>query len=151
MDSKETEDSIEKIGFESSMIFGNSENRHHTDLMKGIIVNIRNGENIAPDMIKKSRNKLIAMLEEVFSRKDVAKKKYILESEYGLIMTEELEGRMQNMCNLSELVKEGAVKNERIEAIKRMIKANITSEQIISCGYTEEEIESAENASYVNA
>ena len=45
---------------------------------EGIIVNIRNGENIAPDMIKKSRNKLIAMLEELLSRKDVTKKKYIL-------------------------------------------------------------------------
>lgn len=56
-------------------------------------------------------------------------------------MTKELEGRMQNRCNLSEMVKESAVKNERIEAIKRMIKANITSEQIISCGYTEEEME----------
>ena len=58
---------------------------------------------------------------------------------------------MQNMCNLSELVKESAVKNERIEAIKRMIKANITNEQIISCGYTEEEIAKAENALYANA
>ncbi len=47
-----------------------------------------------------------------------------------MIMTEELEGRMQNMCNLSELVKESAVKNERIEAIKRMIKANITNEKL---------------------
>lgn len=53
------------------------------------------------------------------------------------------------MCNLSELVKESAIKNERIEAIKRMIKANITNEKIISCGYTVEEIEKAEEA--VNA
>ena len=90
------------------------------------------------------------MLEELLSRKDVAKKKYILESEYGMIMTEELEGRMQNMCNLSELVKESAVENERIKAIERMIKVNITREQIISCGYTEEEIERAENELYAN-
>lgn len=54
------------------------------------------------------------------------------------------------MCNLSGLVKECAVKNERIEAIKRMIKTNITNEQIISCGYTEEEIERAENVLYAN-
>lgn len=150
MDSKETGDSIEEISFESSMILGNSENRHHTDLMKGIIVNIRNRENIDSETIKKSKNKLIAMLEELLSRKNVVKKKHVLESEYGLIMTEEIEGRMQNMCNLSELVKESAVRNERIEAIKRMMKANITNEQIISCGYTEEEIERAENALYAN-
>ncbi len=150
MDSKETEDSIEEISFESSMIFGKSENRHHTDLMKGIIVNIRNWDNIDFETVKKSRNKLIAMLEELLSRKDVARKKHILESEYGMIMTEELEGRMQNMCNLSELVKESAVKKERIAAVERMLRVNATKEQIISFGYTEEEIERAENALYTN-
>lgn len=154
MDSKETEDSIEEIGLESSMIFGNSENRHHTDLMKGIVVNIRNGENIDTETIKKSRNKLIAMLEELLSRKDLVNKKHILESEYGMIMTEELEGRMQNMCNLSELIEEAGIKKgitqEQIEAIKRMMRADIPKDKIISCGYTEEEMERAENALYAN-
>ena len=154
MDSKETEDSIEEISFESSVIFGNCENRHHTDLMKGIIINIRNGENTTSKMMKKSKNKLIAMLEELLSRKDIAKKKHILESEYGMIMTEELEGRMQNMCNLSELIEEVGIKKgitqERIEAIKRMLKANAPKEQIISFGYTEEEIEKAEKVLYAN-
>ncbi len=150
MDSKETEDSIEEMSFESNRIFGNSEKLHHTDLMKGIIVNIRNDETIASDKIKKSKNKLIAMLEELLSRKDVAKKKHILEREYGMIMSEELEGRMQNMCNLSELVKESAVKQERIAAVERMLKADATKEQIISFGYTEEEIERAENALCAN-
>lgn len=42
------------------------------------------------------------------------------------------EGRMQNMCNLSELVEERAAKRERIEAIKRMLKADATKEQIWS-------------------
>ncbi len=158
MDSKETEDSIEEIGFESRMIFGNSEDRHHTDLMKGIIINIRNGEDIDSETVKRFKNKLIAMLEELLSRKDVAKKKHILESEYGMIMTEELEGRMQNMCNLSELVKERGIKEgikegitrERIAAVERMLRANFTKDQIISCGYTEEEIERAYNALYAN-
>lgn len=150
MDSKETEDSIEEIGLESSMIFGNSENRHPTDLMKGIIVNIRNGENIDLETVKKSKNKLIAMLEELLSRKGVTEKKHILESEYGMIMTEELEGRMQKMCNLSELVKESAVERERISAVERMLKANFTKEQIISCGYTEEEIKRVESTLCAN-
>ncbi len=54
------------------------------------------------------------------------------------------------MCNLSELVEERGAKRERIDAIKRMLKANFTKDQIISCGYTEEEIERAENALYTN-
>ncbi len=70
-------------------------------------------------------------------------------------MTEELEGRMQKMCNLSELVEERGIKKdvtrERIAAVERMLKANATKEQIISFGYTEEEIERAENALYTNA
>lgn len=58
------------------------------------------------------------------------------------------------MCNLSELVEERGIKKgitrERIAAIERMLKANFTKDQIISCGYTEEEIKKAENAVYVN-
>lgn len=54
------------------------------------------------------------------------------------------------MCNLSELVEERGAKRERIEAIKRMLKANSTKEQIILFGYTEEEIEKAENALFAN-
>lgn len=52
MDNKEIEDFIEEISFKSSMIFGNSENRHRTDLMKGIIVNIRNEENVMKNSVK---------------------------------------------------------------------------------------------------
>lgn len=54
------------------------------------------------------------------------------------------------MCNLSELVKEGAVKQERIAAVQRMLKADAAKEQIISFGYTEEEIEKAESVLYEN-
>ena len=71
-----------------------------------------------------------------------------------MIMTDELEGRMQNMCNLSELVEEIGIKKgitqERIAAVERMLKADATKEQIISFSYAEEEIERAENALYAN-
>lgn len=66
-----------------------------------------------------------------------------------MVMTAELEGRIQIMCNLSENIeargiKEG-VRKERIAAIERMMKANATREQIISYGYTEEEYAEAGN------
>ena len=57
---------------------------------------------------------------------------------------------MQEMCNLSGLVEERAAKRERIEAIKRMLIADAAKEQIISFGYSEEEIEKTENALYAN-
>lgn len=150
MDSEVTEDSIEEICFESRLAYGNTKNRHETDLMKGIIVNIRNEANGTLENVTKSGNRLIAMLEEILSKKTVAEKKQILADEYGMIMTEELEGRMQKMCNLSELVEERATKRERIDAIKRMLQADFTRAQIISCGYTEEEIERAESRLYAN-
>lgn len=63
------------------------------------------------------------------------------------------------MCNLSEAIEdrgfqkgisEGITK-ERIDAIKRMIQANITKEQITSMGYTEAEYAEAGNSMYVNS
>lgn len=57
----------------------------------------------------------------------------------------ELEGRIQTMCNLSENIKEQSIKTERLNAIERMIKADFTKKQIISCGYTEEEFAEAES------
>ena len=87
------------------------------------------------------------MVEELLSEKDAVEKKRILADEYGMIMTAELEGRIQIMCNLSENI----IERERMDAIKRMIRANITREQILSIGYTEAEYKEAESALYANA
>lgn len=81
----------------------------------------------------------------LFRKNDVEKKR-ILADEYGMTMTAELERRIQIMCNWSESI----IERERIDAIKRMIKANASKEQIISFGYTEAEYEKAERALYAN-
>lgn len=151
MDNNETEDSIEEIGLDRKTVFGNKKNSYHTDLMKGIIVNIRNGENHNSDGIKKSQNILISMLEELLSEKDAVEKKRILADEYGMRMTAELEGRIRIMCNLSENIEERSIRRERLNAIGRMIKANITKEQILSMGYTEAEYVEVENSMCVNS
>ncbi|EOS40150.1 hypothetical protein C808_01121 [Lachnospiraceae bacterium M18-1] len=113
--------------------------------------------------MKKSQNVLIAMLEELVSRKDASEKKRILADEYGMTMTAELERRIQIMCNWSESIRERerkdakiearkeARKEARIEALERMIRVNITREQILSMGYTEAEYEKAQSALYANA
>ncbi len=161
MDHDETEDSIEEISLERKTVFGSKKNSYPADLMKGIIVNIRNGKK------QKSKNVLIAMLEELVSGKDAAEKKRILADEYGMIMTAELEGRIQIMCNWSQTIEARALKigmekgmekgvakgiaEERKDAIERMLRANATKEQIISYGYTEEEYAEVENSLYVNA
>ena len=55
------------------------------------------------------------------------------------------------MCNWSESIIERERIRERIDAIKRMIKANASKEQIISFGYTEAEYKKAESTLYANA
>ena len=65
-------------------------------------------------------------------------------------MNIELEKRIQNMCNLSENIEERSIRLERLNAIGRMIKANITKEQILSMGYAEAEYVEVENSMCVN-
>ena len=156
MDNEETEDSIEEIGFDRKTVFGNKRNSYHTDLMRGIIVNIRSRtDSSSGTAVKKSQNVLIAMLEELVSRKDASEKKRILADEYGMTMTVELERRIQIMCNWSESIREQARMEGRmegrIEAIEGMLRVNITREQILSMGYTEAEYEKAESVLYANA
>lgn len=141
MDAENDDDSIEEISLSGKTVFGNKAYPYSTNLMKGIIVNVRSSENPA-----KSQNGLIALLEALLSGADTAEKKKILSTEYGMIMTEELEGRLRSMCNLSQNI----IEEERIRAIERMLKINLTKEQILSCGYTEEEYEKAENNLFAN-
>lgn len=154
LDTDEDGDSIEEISFDRKAVYGKRKNPYNTDLMKGIIVSIRNRADV-----KASKNILVSMLENLLIQTDIVKKKRILTEEYGMIMTTELEGRMQTMCNLSENIKElgleegfnEGIKKERLNAIERMMSAGFTKEQIMSCGYTENEFAEAENTLYANA
>ena len=106
MDNGRKGDSIEEINLERKTVFGGSEDTHNIELMQGIIINIRsNGSG------EVSQNTLISMLETLLSQMDVEEKKSILEKKYGMIMSVEIEGRMQKMCNLSEgILEEGWTK-----------------------------------------
>ena len=150
LNNNEDGDSIEEISLDKKTVYGNPESTYGTDLVKGIIINIRNRENV-----KSSQNILISMLEDLLSQTDSEQKKRILTEEYGMIMTTELEGRIQTMCNLSENIRDTAIEEgiekERLNAIERMVNAGFSKEQIISCGYTEEEFTEAESLLCANA
>ena len=129
-------------------------NNRPVDLIKEIIINIRKEERV-----KESKNVLISMLEVLLSPMETAEKKQRLTQKYGMVMTEELEGRLETMCNLSRNIIDSAlekgiaegmergieegiekgIKKERLNAIGRMLKAEETKEKILSYGYTEEE------------
>lgn len=146
LSNSEDGDSIEEISLKRNTVFGSKKNKYDMDLMRGIIINVRSGKNI-----KASQNTLISMLEKLLSELSVEEKKRILTEEFGMIMTTELEGRMQDMCNWSEAILERGMETERLNAIERMIQAGFTKEQIMSCGYTEKEFTEAENVLCANA
>lgn len=129
-DNSEDGASIKKISLDRNTVYGNKRNSYDINLMRGIIINIRNGETI-----KDSQNILISMLEKLLSKTSVEEKKCILTEKYGMIMTAELEGRMQTMCNWSEVIKEVSfeegIEKERLNAIERMLQARATNEQMI--------------------
>lgn len=120
MDREEDGDSIEEIGLvrrvtfgsgveleEGSLrqkeAFGEASEPEAVELMKGIIIHVRSGENLA-----ESQNALISMLEKLFSRMGAEEKKRVLTEKYGMVMTTELERRTQIMCNLSQnIIEEG--------------------------------------------
>ncbi len=149
LDNSADGDSIEEIRLDRNTVFGSRKTPYDVDLMRGIIINVRNGK-----YIKESQNVLISMLEKLLSEMSVEEKKRILTEEYGMIMTTELEGRMQTMCNWSEAIWEQGIEKgigkERINAIERMIQAGATKEQILSFGYTEKEFAEVENILYTN-
>lgn len=146
LDNSEDGDTIEEISLDKKIVFGNKVNPYDIDLMRGIIINVRRGK-----AIKNSQNILINMLENLLSKTSIEEKKRILTEEFGMIMTTELEGRMQTMCNWSEVIIEESIEKERLNAIERMIQAGATKEQILSYGYTVKEFTEAESALCANA
>ena len=147
MDNGEEGDSIEEISLGRSTVFGKAPKPYQVDLMQGIIINLRSGKHL-----KNSQNILVSMLEKLLSQMDIEEKKRILAEDFGMVMTAELEGRMETMCNLSEIIVEmgiekgieKGIEQERVNAIGRMITAGATKEQIFSYGYTDEEFEAAQ-------
>ena len=119
MDNDADSDSIYEIGLDSRAVFGRKSISYNTDLMKAVIINIRNGENL-----KASQNILISLLEQLLSRRNAEEKKRILTEEYGMIMTIDLEGRINSMCNLSECIIEEGIEKGLRRGIQLMIESS---------------------------
>ena len=96
---------IIEFGMKSSLIYGKIKIIPQIDKLNGALINVRTR---ATKNKKQSKNKLIGMLEELFSKSEFIEKKKILEEDYGLKMSMELEGRMSEMCNVSDYWEEVA-------------------------------------------
>ena len=98
---------------------------------------------------KDKGNKLHGFLSTLLSSTlSPQEKEDILEDEYGVEMTVDIEGGLKEMCNLSGLIEERGINRgkhfERIATIQKMIQNGFSKEIILKLDYTEDEYSEAE-------
>ena len=120
MDSADDEDSINRIRLTQENLYGKEPNFDSLDKVQGVIIRLRTNENA-----QTSKNKLIAMLEELLRIDDAENKKRKLEEEYGISMTVETERKVNTMCNLSEVMLERGIEQGIERGIERGIEKGI--------------------------
>lgn len=122
MDANADEDSINRIRFTQESVYGKKMELPNIDKVQGIIVRLR-----SRDDVEVSKNYLIAMLEELLRKEAAKEKKKKLQEEYGLVMSEETERRVNVMCNLSEVMiekgrEEGTVTGMEMGEVLKLIE-----------------------------
>lgn len=117
MDAGDEEDSISRISFGQNVLFGEQMNLPNIDKVQGVIIRLRKNEHLA-----ESKNQLIAMLEALLRSEPTDVKKKRLSTEYGLEMNRDTERRLNDMCNLSEVVLERGLQQGIEQGIKAFIE-----------------------------
>lgn len=110
MDTENDDDSITGISLQSKTIFGKELDLPELNKMNGIIIKIRGGNDV-----KDSKNILIAMLEDLLKNEPSSAKKKTLVQKYDIVITEDFERRVDEVCNLSEIVAGKAEEKGRAE------------------------------------
>lgn len=149
MDASNDEDSVNKISLKEETLFGKPSAFSQLDKMCGIVIWIREQNDV-----EESKNQLIAMLEDLLKDEAIEKKKKNLEKKYNMKMTLDLERRIDDMCNLSDVVEERGIEKgiekgtekERTRVIQKMIGKGYTKEDILDLDYTEDEYKKAKDA-----
>ena len=117
MDADDEGDSVSRIYLKSDTVFGKQRDFPKLDKMCGIVVRIRDNDDVV-----ESQNKLIAMLEDVLSSEDSETKKRKLTEKYEMQVTTELEGRFNSMYNLSDVVEDRGIKKGIERGMEQGIK-----------------------------
>ena len=117
---------IEKYSIKKEMLCGENSDSLRYDLLSAIIVNLSKYHDCG-----NTDNKLIRFLTDLFNEEIPGNKKIdLLEKEYHLRLTEEIEKEVLTMCTYTTSVKENASANERARMIKRLLKKGKTPEEI---------------------
>lgn len=122
-------------------IFGNvSLNHEAVDLMQGVIVNLGEAEEKVDSDILNLMNTLLS------SKVSETEKKRVMQEDFNIIMTEELESEVSDMCNLSQGIWDSGIEKGKKEhaietALKMIARGKMTLEEIAEdSGLTLEEV-----------
>ena len=113
-------DAIYEVGLRAKLMFGLTAEPMDFDKMRAVMIQLRKQKNHV-----ESKNRLIAMLEDLLRDEASMIKKQKLQDKYDLKMSEELEGRLANMCNLSDLIEERGIELGIERGIKQGIEQGI--------------------------
>lgn len=117
---------IEKYSIKKEMLCGENSDSPRYDLLSAVIINLSKYHDYS-----NTDNKLIHFLTDLFNEEIPGNKKIdLLEKEYHLRLTEEIEEEVLTMCTYTTSVKENASANERARMIKRLLKKGKTPEEI---------------------
>ena len=120
-------------------IYGHIAKNQRYDLLEAIMICL--GKEERKDKGNKLHGFLSTLLSSTLSPQE---KEDILEDEYGVEMTVDIEGGLKEMCNLSGLIEEKGRSAERIAMIQKMILKGCSKEFILELDYTEDEYAEAE-------
>ena len=123
-------DAIYEVRLTPKNIYGIVEDPMKFDKMSAVIVQLRNQKSR-----NESKNQLIAMLEDLLQDEESTIKKQKLQEKYNLKMTVELERRLADMCNLSDLIEERGIERGIEQGIEVFVldnlEENVTKDRII--------------------
>lgn len=114
---KKYSNTISEYSITEKKIFGNFKGNENFDLLSVLVIRLQ------ADETRNQENKLLDMLDVLLSNKLMAaKKKEILEKEHQMKMTTEMEGDMERMCNLSDLIVEQTTEKVTKDVTQKVTK-----------------------------
>ena len=121
---KENRNSIAEYGFTQQKVFGSvDEPIENYDKMKAIVISLN-------DDGMENRSDIIRLLSTLLSTTEsVEKRKEILEGEFNIPMTREIEEEVSEMCNLGLAVEKKGIESSLLQSIKNLMETMKLSSQ----------------------
>ena len=127
---RKRENTIKKIALEESSLYGDIDShKQDSDLIQAIIVNLGDPDSKVDNQILRLMNVLLS------AKTDVQEKQKVMQEEFHIAMTTELESEVSEMCNLSQgIYNEGMSEglDKGIEgAVQLLRKAGLKDQEIM--------------------